>query len=387
MLTENEIFNQKYRIIKFVGHGGMGTVYLSIDISNQTKWAIKEQLITEQNKKILLSEAEIMEKVSHPAFPKFHSKIELNGFLYIIMEYVEGVTLEKIIEKEGVIEEAKVIDWFKQACVALQYLHGLETPIVYRDFKPSNIMLDVKGRIRIIDLGIAQEYRGNGAKAEVAVLTRGYAAPEQYNKRYKLDERTDIYALAVTMHYLITGKDPNKPPYEFGPTRKLRKDTSRAIEHILKKCLQPNPDKRYANARLLLSDLNKIDELQRRLALRVKKQRVITASTLGLIIAVATIIYTINLNIQTKSIEKYYSYLEQATGANTLEEAQAAVLMAIDMSPENPDAYIAYASLYIDYDDIDDAYAYINDVIIIKFPEIYSNQNFLSLLQKIEDYQ
>lgn len=303
------------------------------------------------------------------------------------MEYVEGATLEKIIEETGVIEEEKVIDWFKQACAVLQYLHGLATPIVYRDFKPSNIMLDIKGRIRIIDLGIAQEYRGNGAKAEVAVLTRGYAAPEQYNKRYKLDERTDIYALAVTMHYLITGKDPNKPPYEFEPTRKLRKDTSHAIEHILKKCLQPNPDKRYANARLLLSDLNKIDELQRRLTLRVKKQRVIIASTLGLIIAAATIIYTINLNVQTKSIEKYYSYLEQATGANTLEEAQAAVLMAIDMSPENPDAYIMYASLYIDYDNIDDAYAYINDVIITRFPEIYSNQDFLSLLQKIEDYQ
>lgn len=70
-----------------------------------------------------------------------------------------------------------------------------------------------------------------------------------------------------------------------------------------------------------------------------------------------------------------------------MEEAQAAVLMAIDMSPENPDAYIMYASLYIDYDNIDDAYAYINDVIITRFPEIYSNQDFLSLLQKIEDYQ
>lgn len=386
MLTENEIFNQKYRIIKSVGHGGMGTVYLSVDISNQTKWAIKEELITEQNKKILLSETEIMEKISHPAFPKFRSKIELNGFLYIIMEYVEGATLEKIIEEKGVIEEEKVIDWFKQACAALQYLHGLDTPIVYRDFKPSNIMLDIKGRIRIIDLGIAQEYRGNGAKAEVAVLTRGYAAPEQYNKRYKLDERTDIYALAVTVHYLITGKDPNKPPYEFVPTRKLRKDTSRAIEYILKKCLQPNPDKRYANARLLLSDLNRIDELQRRLTLHVKKQRVITAGTMGVIVFVAIIVYAINLNVQTKSIEKYYSYLEQATGANTLEEAQAAVLIAIDMSPENPDAYIMYASLYIDYDDIDDAYAYINDVIITRFPDIYTSQDFLSLLQKIEDY-
>jgi len=387
MLAVNEIFNKKYRIIKSVGHGGMGTVYLSVDISDQTKWAIKEELITEQNKRLLFSEAEIMARVFHPAFPRFRSKIELNGFLYIIMEYVEGVTLEDIIEEKGVIEEPKVIDWFKQACAALQYLHGLETPIVYRDFKPSNIMLDTNGRIRIIDLGIAQEYRGDGAKAETAVLTRGYAAPEQYNKRYKLDERTDIYALAVTMHYLITGKDPNIPPYEFEPTRKLQKKTSHAIEHILKKCLQLNPDKRYANAGILLNDLNRVDELQKQFVSRIKKQRVSASSVLGLIIVVSAVVYAVNLNVQTKTIEKYYSYLEQATGANTLEEAQAAASLAMDISPENPDAYIVYASLYIDYDDIDDAYAYINDVIITKFPEIYNNQDFLNLLQKIEDYQ
>ncbi len=387
MLAVNEIFNQKYRIIKSVGHGGMGTVYLSVDVSNQTTWAIKEELITERNKSLLFSEAEIMARVSHPAFPRFLSKIELNGFLYIIMEYVEGMTLGDIIEEKSVIEEPKVIDWFKQACLALQYLHGLKTPIVYRDFKPSNIMLDTNGRIRIIDLGIALEYRGDGAKAEIAVLTKGYAAPEQYNKRYKLDERTDIYALAVTMHYMITGKNPNTPPYEFEPVRKLQKNTSRAIERILKKCLQPNPDKRYANVGLLLNDLNRIDEMQKQLVSRIKKQRIAASSILGMIIVIAVVIYAIILNVQMKTIEKYYSYLEQATGANTLEEAQAAASLAIDISPENPDAYIVYASLYIDYDDIDDAYAYINDVIITKFPEIYSNQNFLSLLQKIENYQ
>lgn len=385
MLAVNEIFNQNYRIIKSVGHGGMGTVYLAVDISDQTKWAIKEEVITEQNKKLLFSEADLMAKVSHPAFPKFRSKLELDGFLYIIMEYVDGSTLGEIIKEKGIIAEPQVIDWFKQACEALLYLHGLETPIVYRDFKPSNIMLDSNGKIRIIDLGIAQEYREGGAKVEVAVLTRGYAAPEQYNKRYKLDERTDIYALAATMHYMITGKDPNKPPYEFEPARKLKKSTSRAIECILKKCLQPNPDKRYASAKLLLSDLRRMDEIQKQLVSRVKRQRFVVSGILGLAIISFLIVYIVNLNIQTKMIEEYYAYLEQAAEATTLEEAQFAASLAINMSPDNPDAYILYASLYIDYDDIDSAYVYINDVIITKFPEIYNNPDFLSLLQKIEE--
>lgn len=384
MLEINEIFEQKYKIIKSIGQGGMGTVYLAVDISDQSKWAIKEEWITDQNKKLLFSEADIMAKVSYPAFPKFRSKIEKDGFLYIIMEYVEGATLEKIVKKKGIIEERYVVDWFRQACEALQYLHGLETPIVYRDFKPSNIMLDMNGRVRIIDLGIAQEYREGGSKAEMAAFTRGYAAPEQYNKRYKLDGRTDIYALAVTMHYLITGKNPTKPPYEFEPARKLQKNASRAIEYILKKCLQPNPDKRYANAGLLLDDLNHMDELQSRLLRRVKRQRAAVLGILGLAAVLFIAVYIVNFRMQTETIEKYYAYLEQASEADTLEEARYAVSLAMELSPDNPDAYIAYASLYIDYGETDEAYSYINDVIIIKFPDIYNNQDFLNLLKRIE---
>ena len=92
-------------------------------------------------------------------------------------------------------------------------------------------------------------------------MTRGYAAPEQYDNRYRDDVRTDIYALGVTMHYMLTGKNPNKPPYHFRPVRKLNSELSLAVEFIVGKCLQPNPDKRYSNALELFRELDDIQSL------------------------------------------------------------------------------------------------------------------------------
>lgn len=385
MLVTGEVFDERYRIIKSLGQGGMGTVYLATDNMDGSSWAIKEERITAQNRKLLFSEAEIMEKVDYPAFPKFREKKEFNGFLYLIMEYIDGHTLEDEITKKKRIAEGQAIEWFKQISAALVYLHGLENPIVYRDFKPSNLMIEKTGKIRIIDLGIAQEYQGDGVKVDVAVLTRGYAAPEQYNKRYKLDSRTDIYALAVTAHYMLTGKDPNEPPYVFVPVRKLRHDLSVAIEYILKKCLQPNPNKRYANATLLLHDIERIEELDRKIRSQIKIQRIVSCSLISLAIIFSIAVYSINLSTQRREIESYNTLLESAIEATSLDNALQDIQDAINLSPENPEAYILCAELYLEYGHIEEAYTYVNDVIINQFPDIYNNVGFLELVQKLDN--
>lgn len=385
MLAIGEVFDGHYRIIKSLGHGGMGTVYLAIDNMDDSSWAIKEERITEQNRKLLFSEAEIMEKVNHPTFPKFRDKKEFNGYLYLIMEYIDGHTLEDEITEEKRINEEQAVEWFKQICAALVYLHGLDNPIVYRDFKPSNLMVEKTGRIRIIDLGIAQEYQCDGAEVDVAALTRGYAAPEQYNKRYKLDSRTDIYALAATAHYMLTGKDPNKPPYVFVPVRKLRHDLSVAIEYILKKCLQPTPNKRYANATLLLHDIEHIEELDRKIRLQARTRRIIACSLILLAVIFSIAVYSINLSTQRREIEGYYALIESAMDATSLDNALRDIHDAINLSPENPEAYILCAELYLEYGHNEDAYTYVNDVIIKQFPDIYNNTDFLKLVQKLDE--
>lgn len=384
MLAIGDFFDDRYKIIKKVGQGGMGTVFLAVDSLDGSNWAIKEEKITEQNRQLLFSEAEIMEKVKHPAFPKFQYKKEVSGYLYLVMEYIDGHTLEDEISSKKKISESQAVEWFKQICIALVYLHGLDTPIVYRDFKPSNLMVEKTGRIRIIDLGIAQQYQGDGAKVDVAVLTRGYAAPEQYNKRYKLDARTDIYALAVTAHYMLTGKDPNDPPHIFVPVRKLRHELSIAIEFILKKCLQPNPNKRYPNAALLLHDIENIEALNRKLRSQIRLRRIIASSLTLLVIVVSVAVYSINLSNQRAAMQKYNAFIESAMYATTLEGALQNIQAAINLAPENPEAYILCAELYLEYDHIEDAYLYVNDVIIKLFPDIYSNADFLELVQQLD---
>ena len=387
MLTVNEVFNDHYRIDKVLGSGGMGKVYLATDIRDESRWAIKEQLITDLNRELLISEADIMGKVFHPAFPKLKEKLVVEDILYLIMEYIEGVTLENVIEKKDRLPEGQVIDYFKQVADALHYLHNLDVPVVYRDFKPSNIMLEPNGKIRVIDLGIAQEYSGAGAQVDVAVLTRGYAAPEQYNKRYKLDERTDIYALGVTVHYLITGKDPNKPPHEFVPIRKLRRDASYALEYIIKKCLQPNPDRRYKDAGFLLADLNRIEKLDQEIKAKVRIRKTIVTISAALIVVISLIVYFTNLRVQTNEISEYYDHIENALAADSLASAISEIQSAIDLAPDNPDAYILYAEEYANNGNLDEAYKFINETIIPKFPDIYSNADFISLIQKIEALQ
>lgn len=122
MLVIGEMFEERYKIIKSLGHGGMGTVYFAIDILDGLSWAIKEQQITNQNRELLFSEAEIMEKVNHPAFTKLRSKSEHNGYIYLIMEYIDGHILEDEILKVKQISEDQAIEWFKQICNAVVYL-------------------------------------------------------------------------------------------------------------------------------------------------------------------------------------------------------------------------------------------------------------------------
>ena len=385
MLTLNSIWENRYRIDGVLGSGGMGKVYLATDVTDQTRWAVKEQKVTSGNRSRLLYEAEIMEKLSHPAFPQLRGVKEEGGLLYIVMEYVDGVTLSQVIAEKGRLPEAEAVSVFRQIAEALDYLHHLETPIIYRDFKASNLMLQADGRVRIIDLGIAQEYNSDsGANVSAVALTRGYAAPEQYNKRYKLDSRADIYALGVTMHYVVTGKNPNKQPYEFAPVRRLRKDASRALETVIKKCLQPNPDDRYQDVGELLYDLRHLDALDAKIKSRIRLRWTLIAVAVALVLAASAAVYMGSVNREARRISEYSAALETARGAETLEEALEAAEAAIALTPDNPEAYILVAETYAKFGRVEDAYRYINETIIPRFPDIYSNQDFLALVTSLD---
>ena len=244
-MIKHQLFEEKYKIITSLGKGGMSTVYLAQHMKLGTLWAIK-QISKKVNFKIdLLAEPNILKKLSHPALPRVFDIVEDDEYLYIIADFVEGESLAKEIELYRKILESKVIDWAKQLCDVLHYLHTLvPNPIIFRDLKPANIILTYEGKIKLIDFGIAREYKKESVSDTTYMGTRGYAAPEQYGTA-QTDVRTDIYSLGVTLYHLLTGKGPNEPPYDLRPVREIDQTLSQEIEYIICKCTAKDPDKRF----------------------------------------------------------------------------------------------------------------------------------------------
>lgn len=205
--------------------------------------------------------------------------------------------------------------------------------------KPSNIMLQPDGSLKLIDFGIAREYKEASSGDTTYIGTKGYAAPEQFG-RAQTDARTDIYALGVTMYHLVAGKSPYEPPYQFVPVRELDGKLSHGIEYILNKCVQPEPADRYQDVDKLLDDLDHIyrfDKAWKRVQ-AVKRGRVaviavMLAASVGLIVAGRKV-------MAQERVEQYDAYLAQASGLYTsdYDGAVAALDQARALFPDLPDA-------------------------------------------------
>lgn len=385
MLVQGTLLEEKYQIIEMIGKGGMGSVYLAKDINTHVEYAIKEQIINRSNEQLLRQETAILLKLNHVFLPKAYHVLVRQDILYIIMEYIKGETLESLLKRRDVIQEKIAIKWFRQISDVLVYLHGLEVPIVYRDLKPANIMIQPNGDIKIIDFGIAQEYGKHHTEKKVLALTRGYAAPEQYDDRYRDDVRTDIYALGVTMHYILTGKNPNQPPYHFRPVRKLNASVSLAAEFIISKCLQPNPDKRYRTALELHEELGNIQELERRLQKKRKKKCILMIASGVSIMCVAMLVFFEVKRQRESKIGNYYQYLESAhiyEESGEYEEAMSTYEKAIDMQPDAWDAYLGKARLYLQYGEYSECQQWMK-VTAEKFPDIFEEKEFREILDTL----
>lgn len=249
------LFNDTYEIKSIIGKGGMSTVYLAEHKRLHTRWAVKEVRKQQAARFDFLAESNILKRLQHPMLPRIVDIFEDNRSIYIVEDFVEGVTLEDLLKRQGKVDEDLGKQWFRGLCGVLGYLHNQNPPIIYRDMKPSNVMLQPDGSLKLIDFGIAREYKQDSSADTTYIGTKGYAAPEQFG-RAQTDARTDIYALGVTMYHLLTGKSPYEPPYQFVPARRLVPSLTHGMEHILDKCVQPEPVDRYQNVDELLDDLD-----------------------------------------------------------------------------------------------------------------------------------
>lgn len=328
------VIEGKYEILKEIGRGGMSFVYLAMDTHLNRNWAVKEvkKKGTGKNDEIvvnsLLAEANMVKKLDHPALPRIVDIIDNGVTIYIIMDYIEGESLDKVLEEYGAQPEEQVIAWAMQICDVLSYLHSQKPPIIYRDMKPANLMLKPNGNISIIDFGIAREYKEQNLADTTVLGTKGYAPPEQYSGQ--TDARSDIYALGMTMHHLLTGVDPRSGE-AYVPVRQWNPELSEGIEFIINKCVEPVAENRYQNCTELLVDLqdpNKVTRHWRR-KLRIKLLSFIIAIGLSVVLAVTGVFLGVaSTNVNNQDYEfnlsgsdpsKYYA--------------------AIDIYPERTDAY------------------------------------------------
>ena len=200
------------------------------------------------------NEANLLVQLRHSHLPDVSDFFEESGKAYLVMEFIEGRTLEKVQDDAGrPLDEKLVINWALQLCDVLNYLHTRPQPIIFRDMKPSNVMLTKDGQIKLIDFGIARVFKSTAVKDTTSLGSRGYAPLEQYG-RGQTDTRSDIYALGATLYDLLTKTTPADAPTRrinpslFETPRKLNPAISPEAESIVLKAMQNEPQDRYQSA-------------------------------------------------------------------------------------------------------------------------------------------
>lgn len=256
----------KYEILKLIGKGGMSRVYLAMDNNLNKQWAIKEIQKEARNKnnevvvQSAIAEANMMKRLDHPCLPRIVDIINHDNVIYVVMDYIEGEPLSRVLQQYGAQPQEIVLEWAESLCGVLDYLHNQTPPIIYRDMKPANVMLQPNGNVKLIDFGIAREYKEENLEDTVCLGTKGYAAPEQFGGKGQTDRRTDIYCLGVTLYHLLTGHNPCDPPYEIYPIRHWNPNLSAGLENIILKCTQLNPEDRFDSCAELLYAIRHLEE-------------------------------------------------------------------------------------------------------------------------------
>ena len=319
MLQIGSLVDGKYKILNEVGRGGMSIVYLAMNEKANKQWAIKEVRKDgvqdfEVVKQGLIVETDMLKRLRHPSLPSIVDVIEDNDTFLIVMDYIEGNPLSKALEEYGAQPQEMVIEWAKQLCDVLGYLHSQSPPIIYRDMKPANVMLKPDGNITLIDFGTAREFKEKNLADTTCLGTVGYAAPEQFGGIGQTDARTDIYCLGATLYHLVTGMNPCEPPYEIRPIRQINPALSGGLERIIQKCTQRNPEDRYQSCAELMYALEHYDEIDDIYRKKQKKKVAAFVSCATLTILSAAVAGWAYFSAENKKSENYDNILKAAEG-------------------------------------------------------------------------
>lgn len=251
-LPVNSFLNNRYLILRKAGQGGMAAVYQAADVRQPgALWAVKEMSdaalsAADRNYAVqaFLQEANLLRTLNHPNLPRVVDVFNEGGKHYLVMEFVNGQTLQNMLEgRTQPFSETEVLNWAVQLCDVFIYLHSQNPKIIFRDLKPSNIMLTTEGQIKLIDFGIVRFFKPGKTRDTMALGTPGYSSPEASGGQ--TDERSDLYSLCVTLHQLLTLNDPCRTMFRLPPLRQLNPAVSPELTYILERGYQNQRDLRW----------------------------------------------------------------------------------------------------------------------------------------------
>src|SRR5713101_5330298 len=251
MIAPGTVVANRYRVVQPLGAGGMKAVYLAEDLRFKARRCALAGMVDSftsepARRQAAINferEADVLTQLDHPAIPKVSDRFSEHDHHYFVMDYVAGQTLEaKLAAAGGRLEQSEAINIALQICAALDYLHTRIPPVVYRDLKPSNIMMTPEGQVKLVDFGIARHFTRQGT----TVGTIGYAAPEQYQG--ECEPRSDIYALGATLHHLLSGRDPARHPFDFPPLSTLIPACEPRLDQLVGEALKRERTERLASA-------------------------------------------------------------------------------------------------------------------------------------------
>jgi len=257
-LVSERILRDRYQLVDVLGEGGMSVVYRARDRNlHERTWAVKEVFpdpCNDEDARLALeafeSEARVLGTLDHPGVPRIVDAFFESGRGYLVMERVPGRDLQTLLDEKGRWREEETLRLGLEICAILRYLHERPTPVIFRDLKPSNVMIDdAADRVVLIDFGIARHFRSQRRKDTVAIGTLGYAPPEQYSAEHPPDARADIYALGALLYFTMTGRDPQQhAPFDFPPLREFIPEVGRETAAAIHRALFYDASQRPATA-------------------------------------------------------------------------------------------------------------------------------------------
>ncbi|MEN6480355.1 MAG: protein kinase [Anaerolineales bacterium] len=259
-LSNGTILKNRYQVLRLIAGGGMAWVY---QVQEQRPdgtgvlWALKELRLDVDDagtlaeaRRLFEQEANILVRLSHPTLPQVAAFFTENGRSYLVMEFIHGTSLQKRLDAAcGPLLQAEVLPYAIQVCDVLSYLHAQPSPVIFRDLKPSNIMVTPAGQVKLIDFGIARTFKQGQAHDTVSMGSENYAAPEQWG-RAQSDGRADIYGLGATLYHLLAGVPP-LPAFVPGPQPSLSSQNpavSPELVRVIETAMQPDRERRYPTA-------------------------------------------------------------------------------------------------------------------------------------------